>query len=123
MATADPSAAVRRAPIWTVIIAPLAAGVYYLVLKSAFAQSIISVMGKTGATDIDLSALADPQWGSHWFYRGVAEVASVAFGAFVVAGLARGREFAAAVTGACAISFCFIVNLGFMSVIWYHGEP
>ena len=123
MATAAPSAAVRQAPIWPVIIAPLAAGIYYLVLKSAFAKSIIYVLGKTAETDIDLSGLADPQWGSHWLYRGVAEAASVAFGAFVAAGLARGREFAAAVTGGCAISFGFIIKLAFLFVIWKYGEP
>lgn len=122
MASADPSAAVRRAPIWPLIIAPLAAGIYYLVLKSAFAQSIISVLGKTAATDIDLSGIADPQWGTHWVYRLVAEFISVAFGIFVAAALARGREFAAAVTAGCAISFGFLVKFGFMFILWKYGE-
>jgi hypothetical protein len=44
---ATPSAAPYRAPIWPVMIAPLVAGVYYLAIMTAFAQSIASVLGNT----------------------------------------------------------------------------
>lgn len=101
----------------------MAAGIYYLVLKSAFAQSIISVLGKTVVTDIDLFGIADPQWDTHWFYRLVAEFISVTFGIFVAATLARGRELAAAMIGGCTISVGFIVKLGLMFALWKYGEP
>lgn len=47
-------------------------------------------------TDIDLSDLSAPQWGSHWFYRGVAEWVTTGFATFVAAGLANGQERLAA---------------------------
>jgi hypothetical protein len=118
MATTYPAATVGRPPLWPVIIAPVVAGLYYHVLKSAFAQSIISVLSKTTLTDIDVLGLGDPLWGTHWIYRLIAEVASMAFGAFVAAGLARGREFAAGITGACAISLGYIAKLGFLFAFW-----
>jgi hypothetical protein len=104
---------VKRAPIWPVLIAPLVAGVYYIVVKVAFGLSIVSALG---ATDIDLSdSTASPIWASHWFYRLVAEVFSVAVGTFIAAGLARGRERAAAVTGGLTISLGFLTFwIGFL---------
>lgn len=108
----------RRTPIWPVIIAPLVAGVYYLALKSAFVQSIVFVLGKTAATDIDLSDLTSPQWGSHWFYRGVAELMATSFGTFVAAGLARGRESAAAIVGGCIISLEFFGRIAMLIYAW-----
>ena len=103
---------------WPVIIAPLVAGVYYLALKTAFAQSIVSVLGHTATTDIDLSDVLAPQWGSHWVYRGASELISAGFGTFVAAGLALGHERLAAIVGSCMISFQALVRTGVLVFAW-----
>jgi hypothetical protein len=118
MATDKSAVPGKRAPIWPVIIAPLVAGVYYLAVKLAFAQSIISVLGQTASIDIDLSDLARPQWGSHWVYRAVAEAISIACATFVAAGIARGRELAAAIVGGCTISIGFALKLALLFIGW-----
>jgi len=100
----------RRAPIWPVLIAPLVAGVYYLALKAAFIRSIDAAVGTTATSNIELGDLAAPQWGSHWIYRVVAEVVSVGFATFISAGLARGRERPAAITGGITIALVFLVG-------------
>jgi hypothetical protein len=120
---AIPSAAPYRAPIWPVIIAPLVGAVYYLAIKAAFAQSIVSVLGNTATTDIDLSDLTAPQWGSHWFYRGVAEVAATGLATFVAAGLAHGRERLAAIVAGCTISLGFIARVAFLLYAWKYMDP
>jgi hypothetical protein len=120
---ATSSAAPYSAPIWPVIIAPLVAGVYYLATKAAFAHSIVSVLGNTATTDIDLSDLTAPQWGSHWFYRGVAEAVSTGFATFVAAGLAHGRERLAAIVAGCTISFGFIAQMAILLSAWKYIDP
>jgi hypothetical protein len=113
----------HRAPIWPVIIAPLVTGVYYLAIKGAFAQEIVSVLGKTAASDIDLSGIAAPHWGSHWVYRGVAELISTGFATFVAAGLAHGRERAAAIAGGCIISLGFLARIAFLLYALKYMDP
>ncbi len=95
-----------RRSIWPVVIAPLAAGIYYLAIRSAFAQSVVSVLGRSDLFDLDL-----PRWGSHWIYRIGTEVIGVGFGTFIAAGLAPGRERVAAIVGGSAISLGFIAKL------------
>jgi hypothetical protein len=92
--------------VWPVLLAPIVAGVYYLSVKLAFVESVVSVMGRT-----DLFEL--PRWGSHWAFRIAAEVISVGFGTFVAAALAHGREQIAGIVGGCAISLGFIIKLAF----------
>jgi hypothetical protein len=96
-----------RAPVWPVMFAPLVAAIYYLAIKLAFAQSIISAMGRTDFFDT-------PRWGSHWAFRAAAEVIAVGFGTFIAASLAFRRERIAAIVGGCAISCGFIVKLTLM---------
>lgn len=76
-------------------------------------QSILSVLGRTDFFDI-----GTPRWGTHWIYRTAAEVISIGFATFIAAGLANGRERAAAVIGGCAISFGFVVELGATYFTW-----
>jgi hypothetical protein len=99
-----------RAPIWPTLIAPLVTGVYYLALKGAFTRSIDAAVGATAVDNIKLGDLTAPQWGSHWIYRIVAEIISIGFGTFLAAGLARGRERAAAITGGSTIALVFLVG-------------
>jgi hypothetical protein len=114
MAATTPSASVAyRSPIWPLFIAPLVAGIYYLAVKGAFAQSIIPVLGRTDFFDLTV-----PRWGSHWVYRAAAEVIAAGFGTFMAAGLAHGRERAAAILGGCAISLGFISKLAFVFLDW-----
>ena len=98
------------APIWPVLLAPFVAGIYYLAIKIAFAQSIIPVLGRSDFFEL-------PHWGPHWIYRVAAEVFAVAFGTFVAAGLAAGRERAAAILGGCAIALGFIGKLVVILVV------
>ena len=100
----------RRAPIWPVLVAPLVAGVYYLALKGAFTRSIDAAVGTIASSKIELDDLTAPLWGFHWIYRGVAEVISVGFATFIAAGLARGRERAAAITGGVTIALVFLIG-------------
>jgi hypothetical protein len=90
--------------IWPVLLSPVIAGVYYLAVKLAFIESVVSVMGRTDLFE-------NPHWGSHWAFRIAAEVISVGFGTFVAAGIAHGREKNAAILGGCAISLGFILKL------------
>jgi hypothetical protein len=81
------------------------------------------VFGQPTAANIDLSDLAVPQWGSHWIYRGAAEICAAAAGIFIAAGIARGREALAAIVGGCAISLGFITKLGLFFFLWMHLGP
>jgi hypothetical protein len=92
-----------RPSIWPVLVTPLVAGVYYLALKFGFEKSL-AIVGT-----LDTSFEFDPQvtWGVHWFYRLVAEVGSVALGAFIAAELARGRERIAGITAGLTIAIGF----------------
>src|SRR5712672_1365338 len=94
----------RKLPVWPVIIAPLVFLVYYLALRTAFAQSIESVLGKPGDED----ALPGAVWGTHWAYRGIAEYLSVTLAASMSGGVARGRAKAGAVIGSLAASLIFV---------------
>ncbi|MGJ5001557.1 hypothetical protein ACQR10_09555 [Bradyrhizobium sp. HKCCYLRH2060] len=96
-----------RVPFWPVVLAPLVAGIYYLSLKLAFAESVIPVLGRADLFET-------PHWGSHWAFRLIAEAISIGFGAFVAAALAPGREKAAAVVGGCTISLGFAAKLAIL---------
>jgi hypothetical protein len=104
-------ASTARFSIWPVLMAPFVAGIYYLSIRTAFAQSIVSVLGRNDFFDA-------PHWGTHWLYRVVAEVISVYFGTFIAAGLAPGREHTAAVLGGCAIAIGYIIKLGLTYLAW-----
>jgi hypothetical protein len=116
-----------RDPVWPVWVAPLVAGVYYLALRGAFAYSVGGVV--FDASDVNLNDMAAPQWGSHWIYRTLAEIGSLAFGTFVAAGIARQRAKAAAITGAIAISIVYFLRTAFWLYIalfdsrWETIEP
>jgi hypothetical protein len=105
-AVTAPAPGVKRVPIWPVLIAPLVAVGYYVALKSAFSISIVSALGENATVDIVENIGI---WGSHWLYRLVAEILSVGFGTFIAAGLARGRERAAATIGSFTIALGFIL--------------
>jgi len=102
--------------IWPVVLAPIVAGVYYLAVRTAFAQSVVSVLGRSDFFEV-------PHWGSHWVYRVAAEVVSVGFGTFIAAGLAPGRERVAAITGGCAIALGFIGKFVITYVVWESSDP
>jgi hypothetical protein len=112
-----------RVAIWPVLVAPFVTGIYYLAIKGAFAESIVSVLGQTSATDIDLADIAGPHWGSHWIYRSIAEIISVGFATFVAAGLAHGRERVAAITGGCTISLGFLARIAMLLYAWKYTAP
>jgi hypothetical protein len=105
-ASADTKKISSRSPIWPVLIAPLVAIAYYAALKSAFSISIVSALGEDATADVVEDTGA---WGSHWIYRLAAEILSVGLGTFVAAGLARGRERAAAIIGALTIALGFVL--------------
>lgn len=104
----------RWKPVWPVIIAPFSFLVYYLALRTAFAQSIEAVLGKPG----DGTTLPGVVWGAHWAYRGIAEYLSVTLAASVSGGVARGRAKAAAVIGSLAVSLLFAGEFGFYLYNW-----
>jgi hypothetical protein len=101
---------------WPVLVAPIVAGVYYLAIKTAFAESIVSVLGRSDFFDL-------LYWGSHWVFRVVAEVIAVGFGTFVAAGLATGYERVAAIAGGCTIALGFAVKLVLAYVVWKDSDP
>jgi hypothetical protein len=107
-----------HAPLWPVLVAPLVAGVYYLAIKLAFVQSIVSVMGRT-----DLFETSFPRWGTNWTFRAAAEVVAAGFGTFIAASLAPGRQRVAAIVGGCAISLGFIAKLAFALADWNNLDP
>lgn len=111
----DRSAPVRFS-IWPVLVAPIIAGVYYLAVRTAFGQSVVSVLGRSDFFEA-------PHWGSHWVYRVAAEVISASFGTFVAAGLALGHERAAAITGGCTIAVGFLIKLLITYTVWNGAEP
>jgi hypothetical protein len=114
-----PSATIMsRAPLWPVLAAPLVAGIYYLAIKLAFAQSIVSVMGRTDLFDPSI-----PRWGTNWTFRAAAEVIAVGFGTFIAASLAPGRQRVAAIVGGCTISLGFIVKLTVAFLDWSQLDP
>jgi hypothetical protein len=93
------------------VVAPIVAGLYYLAIKLAFLESVISVLGRNDLFEA-------PHWGSHWGFRLVAEAISTGFGTFVAAALAFGRERTAAMVGGCAISLGFVAKLAL-----FHAYP
>jgi hypothetical protein len=95
-----------RVPLWPILIAPIVTSIYYLPVKLAFSQSIVSVLGRS-----DFFELTIPRWGPHWIYRAAAEVIAAGLATFIAAGLARGRERTAAIVGGCTISLGFIGKL------------
>ncbi len=121
--TARPVPSVSRAPIWPVLIAPLVAGAYYMVVKTAFERSITGVFGNIAdVAEIDLINGTESLWGAHWFYRVTAEILAIGFGAFVAAGLARGRERVAALTGGVTISLVYAAWTGLLLLAWWDPE-
>jgi hypothetical protein len=90
---------VRRAPIWPVLIAPVAALVYYLSAKIAFVVDV----GGFGPDDI-----IEARWGSYWLYRAVMEIVSIGIGTFIAAGLARERERLAGLIGGISIALVIV---------------
>ncbi len=113
-ATVSAEREISRSPIWPVVIAPLVFLVYYLALRTAFAQSIESVLGKSGTED----ALPGAVWGTHWVYRCIAEYLCVTLGAFVSGGIARGRARAGAVIGSLGASLLFVGQFAFYLYNW-----
>jgi hypothetical protein len=111
---------VRRAPIWPLIVAPFACFVYYILIRFAFLQSIEGALGKgaDSASEELTNFVSQPLWGTHWVYRGIAEYLSITVAVFVAGGVARGRGFAGAVVGACAISLFYIMSLGLLFYDW-----
>jgi hypothetical protein len=99
------------------LIAPLVAGVYYFALKSGVEKSLAIV----GTLDASFEFDSNVDWGVHWFYRLAAEVGSVALGTFIAAGLARGRERIAGITGGLTIAIGFATFwLGFFAIGKWH---
>ena len=77
------------------------------------------MFGKLTDTDADLSDVTKaPQWGSHWIYRLFAEFASIWFATFITAGLARGREWSAAIIGGLTLSLVFLASFAFQLADW-----
>jgi hypothetical protein len=111
-----------RAPIWPLFAAPFAAGIYYLAIHRAFELNV-AFLGETSTNDIDLADPASLVWGSHWIYRLSAEFISAGFGTFIAAGLAHGRERAAALTGGCAISLFFVARVAVHLYVWRYMDP
>jgi hypothetical protein len=106
MATATSSDVIRdRAPWWPLLVAPFACFLYFAVLRLAFEQSVVSVLGRNDFFDVEVL-----RWGTHWIYRIAAEAIAIGFGAFIAAGLAPRRERAAAIIGGCTISVFFVVK-------------
>jgi hypothetical protein len=105
----------KASPLWPVVLAPLVAGMYYLAVKFAFAQSLTLVLGRSDFFE-------EPHWGYHWIYRAAAEVISVAVGTFIAAGLAPGRERTAAIIGGCTISLGFVGKLLLTYWLWHNEE-
>jgi hypothetical protein len=99
-------------PIWPILVAPIAAGIYYLAVKLAFQQSIVDVLGRTDFFDIP-----NARWGTHWVFRGVAEVIAIGTGTFVAASMAVGRQRVAGIVGGCAISVGFLIKLALAFLI------
>jgi hypothetical protein len=117
IATISAPPSVVSAPRWPVWIAPLAAGVYYLSLRGGFAHSIDGVV--FDASDVNLSDIGAPQWGSHWIYRTLAETVSLAFGTFVAAGIARQRAKLAAQIGGLSISTVYtLINANWFYCVY-----
>jgi hypothetical protein len=100
-----------RAPIWPILAAPFAAGIYYLAIKPAFSLSIVAVLGETSPNDINLADIVSPVWARTGFIAYLAEFISAGLAMFIAAGLAHGRERAAGITGGCTISFFFIARV------------
>src|SRR5260370_35405269 len=79
-----------------------------------------------GVGHVDLREFAAPKWsswGSHWFYRLLAEAASLAFGTFVAAGLARDREKPAAIIGGLTVSAFYLLRLSFLLFAYMYLDP
>lgn len=119
--TAPAAKSVRRTPIWPVLIAPLVALLYYAVLKVPFAQSITAALGSSITVDVSPGDLTKAQWGFHWLYRIFAETCSIGLATFVAAGLARGRERAAGITGGITISLLLISTVA--AALGLFGSP
>lgn len=86
------------------MLAPIVATLYYFAVKFAFVLSVKSVMGRTDLFE-------NIHWGTHWTYRGIAEIISISFATFVAGGLAFGRERSGAIVGGVTISLWVVVAL------------
>lgn len=119
MTTTEPIAT-YRGPIWPLLVAPLAAGVYYLMIKDAFVGSILDALGESSTILVDPTDVNSAHWGSHWIYRSIAELISTGAATFVAAGLAHGRERAAGIIGGATISLGYVAVVGLLGHVWLY---
>ena len=103
--------AFQRAPIWPVVIAPIVVGIYYMVVQSAVEEAVIGNFNNK-ISPLYLWSNSGPTYGSHWFYHLITAILLVWFATFVAAGIARGRERAAAFTGGITIATAIVVFWG-----------
>jgi hypothetical protein len=103
----------QRAPIWPLIIAPVACFVYYFIFRVAFLHSIDDAIRMPSTDEASaINEFTEQNWGGHWFYRCAAEYICVTLAAFVAGGLARGRVKCAAIIGSLATSLIFLARFG-----------
>src|SRR5258706_4402605 len=114
---------VRRAPIWPLIVAPFACFVYYILLRFAFVQSIEGTFGAASISEGLNDIVSQPNWGTHWVYRGIAEYISITVAVFIAGGLARGRALSGAIVGASPISLFYLIRLGLLFHAWKYMDP
>jgi hypothetical protein len=107
-------------PIWPLMIAPFAGFVYYIIFRTAFIQTIDSIVKIPSDVDA-LDEFTQPHWGDHWIYHGIAEYISVTLATFVAGGLARGRTKTGAVVGSVTISLMYAVR--FCAMVWVWQTP
>ena len=108
MATAE-LASTPKHTLFLSILAGVAAGVYYIQMKSAFSMSIRDVVANP--FDVDPFANGLPKWGSHWIYRLLAEAVSLAFGTLIAAFVRRDNPIRGALIGGGTISVGYIAFL------------
>jgi hypothetical protein len=113
----------KRAPIWPLVVAPFACLLYYILLRTAFIQSIEGTFGEARISEGVNDIISQPLWSTHWFYRGAAEYISITVAVFVAGGLARGRARAGAILGASAISIFYILSVGYLLYDWKYVDP
>jgi len=114
----------RKPSIWPLFAAPIAAIIFYGGLNGAFLNSLEYVVGQPAEIGEVILSRQDRKWGTHWVYRVIAEGASLAYGTFIAAGIARERARAGGIIGGLAISAVYAIMFGLM---WYYdvttGEP
>jgi hypothetical protein len=96
------------------VFCPFAGIVYYVILSSAFLQSMRFVVEAPSGLSgwIPTSEMA---WDTHWFYRLIAEAGSIGGATFIAAGLARERGRAGGVLGGLGIA----AVVGFVAYVTY----